>query len=422
MNGRSEHRSRALARLLTTFAVVLAASGLLAVTPPTIATGSPGGSGRPGASASKHKKRAPRRRKKTVHAPAPTPALKMIWGPLTLPGGASAFPTYRQLGVQVLQTQLIWARTAITRPNEPANPADPAYRWPPELEQTISQAAQYGIAVAVMVKGTPAWANGGQDETWAPTNAADYASFLQAAGRRYPTVHFWMIWGESNGENFYPMPINSPVGPRRYALLLDAAYGALKAVSSSNLVIGGMTYTSGLVNPHDFLRWMRLPNGAPPRLDYFGHNPYSARFPNLEEGPLPGPRCLEALRNGQFRSKRFKCQLSGSRDISDIDTLHSELAAVYRGRRGGPPKLWLSEFSISSDSPTRAFNYYVSRTVQAHWVTAAFKLVDSVSYVAGLGWFELLDESASVPRHLTEGLLTEDGAHKPAFSAYTHAR
>ena len=137
---------------------------------------------------------------------------------------------------------------------------------------------------------------------------------------------------------------------------------------------------------------MRLPDGAPPRLDYYGHNPYSTRFPKLAEGPVLqiGTEILE--------SRQGKPKTLGDRDINDIDTLHAELAAVYRHRPGGTPKLWLSEFSISSDSPSRAFDFFVSRPAQATWLTAAFKLVDSVSYVAGLGWYELLDEPASRAR------------------------
>jgi hypothetical protein len=326
----------------------------------------------------------------------PDHALKMIWGPLTMPNGSSAFPVYHRLGVQVLEVQLNWADTAPVQPANPTNPADPAYRWPQALEQAISQGARYGIQVSVMVKGTPKWANGGRDPSWAPNNPADYANFLQAASRRYPTVRYWMIWGEvTRAGNFNPMPPNSPVGPERYAILLDAAYGALKAVSPSNMVIGGMTFTVGEVGTPDFIRWLRLPNGAPPRMDYYGHNPYSTRFPESSQQP-------------------YDPQV---RDIDDIGTLYSELKAAYRGH-GAAPKLWLSEFGISSDKPNRAFDYYVSRAVQAHWVTAAFKLADSVPYVASLGWYELLDEPPSTPDNITEGLMTADGAPKPAFSAY----
>jgi hypothetical protein len=406
------------ARLTRATLVALTVAGLTAAASPIVAEGFSTGSSRSAGSAGKSTARAPHKQKRAARAMP----LKMIWGPLTLPNGASAFPTYHQLGVQVLEIQLLWARTALTRPGEPTNPADPAYRWPSELDQAVSQAAAYHIAIAVMIKGAPAWANGGHEESWAPTNAADYASFAQAASRRYPSVHYWMIWGESNSENFKPMPPNSPVGPRRYALLLDAAYGALKAVSGSNIVIGGMTWTVGAVKPADFIRWMRLPDGAPPRLDYYGHNPYSTRFPSLSEGPAPEVPVPAELERLTKRGEKLKPRASKRRDINDIDTLHSELAAAYRDRPGGIPKLWLSEFSISSDGPNRAFDFFVSRAEQARWLTAAFKLVDSVPYVAGLGWYELLDESATVPFHLTEGLLAANGSHKPAFSAYAHAR
>jgi hypothetical protein len=335
----------------------------------------------------------------------PDDALKMIWGPVTMPNGSSAFPIYHKLGVQVLEVQLSWAHTAGEQPADPTNPADPAYRWPPELEEAVSQGAKYGIQVAVMVKETPGWANGGREPSWAPNNPTDYANFMQAASRRYPTVHYWMIWGEVTREgNFNPMPPNSPVGPERYAALLDAAYGALKAVSPSNIVIGGMTFTVGIMGAPEFIKWMRLPDGAPPRMDYYGHNPYSTRYPDLSESP-------------------YEPQV---RDIDDVDTLHQELENAYRGH-GATPKLWLSEFGISTDKPNRAFDYYVSRPVQAHWVTAAFKLADSVPYIAGLGWYELLDEpastpenltDASTPENLTEGLMTENGTPKPSFDAY----
>jgi len=326
-------------------------------------------------------------------------ALKMIWGPSTMPGGASAFPVYRRLGVQVLEVQLSWANTAPTRPQNPGDPLDPAYKWPPELDEEISQAAKYGIKLAVMVKGSPAWANGGRDPSWAPDHASDYASFMQAASRRYPSVHYWMIWGEvTRPGNFNPMPANSPVGPERYALILDAAYGALKSVSAANVVIGGMTYTVGALSAPEFIHWMRLPDGRAPRLDYYGHNPYSARFPNLSENPYT----------------------PGVRDINDIDTLEHELALAYRHDPHGTPKLWLSEFSVSSDHANRAFAFYVSRSAQAQWVTAAYKLVNSVSYVAGLGWYQLLDEPSSVPENLTNGLMTATGIPKPAFDAYAN--
>ncbi|MCW3016776.1 MAG: hypothetical protein JWO02_3868 [Solirubrobacterales bacterium] len=319
--------------------------------------------------------------------------LKLIWGGNTLPNGTSAFPTYKRLGVDVLQVQLSWAGTAATRPADPRDPNDPAYAWPKALDTAVAGAQASGISVALLVRQTPGWANGGQSVARVPTDVSDYADFLVAAAKRYPGVRRWMIWGEPTREgNFEPMPANKPTGPRRYAQLLDASYGALKGVSKRNVVIGGMTWTLGLVTPVDFVRWMRLPNGKAPRLDYYGHNPYSTRFPNIASPTY----------------------YKGLIDISDVDTLHKLLKRAYPQKT---PKLWLSEFSIA-DKKNRAFDFAVSRTEQARWLTAAYKLAASQSYVAGLGWYTLVDEPRTVKDAITNGLLTDTGAEKPAFKAY----
>lgn len=325
----------------------------------------------------------------------------MIWGPITLPNGQSAFPTYRALGVRVLQLDLQWAEVAPTRPADPQDPNDPAYQWPAEIDQAVQQASHYGIKLCLLVKYTPPWANGNRSTTWAPNATADYANFLTAATRRYPSVHYWMVWGEPNRgtpPDFLPMPYNKPEGPRRYALLLNAGYHALKAASRANVVIGGNTWSFGRVQPADFLKWMRLPNGKPPPLDYYGHNPFGLRFPNLSKNPY----------------------FPGGRDINDIDTLEKQLKATYHR----PVKLWLSEFTISSDHNTAAFDFHTSRKGQARWLTAAFKLVNSVDYVAGLGWFNLLDSPLTGPvnTQLTNGLLTYALKRKPSYFAYQHAR
>jgi hypothetical protein len=321
---------------------------------------------------------------------------KLIWGPVTLPNGKSAFPTYHRLGVNVFEIDLDWATTAPTRPADPQDPNDPAYQWSAELTTAVKQAAKYGIRICLLVQETPGWANGGRSSEWEPTNPADYANFLIAASRHFPSVRDWMIWGEPNRDgNFEPMPLNSPVGPRAYAVLLNAAYHGLKQASKSNIVIGGDTWSFGTVEPADFLRWMRLPNGKPPPLDYYGHNPFSRRFPQRGQQPY----------------------FPGGRDIDDLATLETQLVSTYHRR---VPE-WLSEFTISSDHANYAFSFAVSRKEQAKWVTAAYALVNSYNFVAGLGWFELLDQPPA-KEALTNGLLTWKLQPKPAFYAYQHAR
>ena len=320
---------------------------------------------------------------------------KLIWGPARLPDGSSAFPTYDELGVDVYQIQLRWPAVARTRPASPKDPADPAYRWPADLEYAISQAKEHGIDVAVLVTHSPPWANGGRGHLWAP-DPSDFAQFLTAASRRYPTVHRWMIWGEPNrADRFLPNEANSPIGPRTYAPLLDAAYGALKAGSPDNIVIGGDTFTGGEVKPPQFIEWMKLPSGQPPRLDWYGHNPYPFRFPNIRARPVRG----------------------GWRDLSDLDTLSDEVDRAYRSR-GETPRLWLSEFTVQSDHTSSVFKAFVTQPAQARWLTAGYNTAAEVPQVEGLGWFTLLDQpGGALAAHW--GLLTSDGkTKKPAFRAY----
>jgi hypothetical protein len=332
-------------------------------------------------------------------AQAATPS-KTIWGPTQLADGSSAFPTYRDLGVDVLQMQLQWDKVAPQRPADPESPSDPAYRWQASVDAAVAEARRNGIGMALLVRGSPAWANGGRGPEWAPA-PRDYAAFLTAASRRYPSVRRWMIWGEANrAAVFQPLPPNRPRGPRTYARLLDSAYAALKRRSRRNVVVGGMTFSFGEVQPARWLRWMRLPGGRRPRLDEYGHNPFSRTRPDLRLGAYE--------------------DFPDARDISELDTFARELRQAYRGqrrfRRGGPP-LWLSEFTVSSDRPNRAFDFAVSRAIQARWLRDAFGIARTVR-ASGFGWFNLQDEQPTVANGLTTGLLTHDGRRKPAYRAY----
>jgi len=342
-------------------------------------------------------------------APARAGGIKSIWGPAELEAGSaacptttercSAFPIYKRLGVDVFQYQLHWDEVAPTPPANPRNPADPAYDWG-EIDQVAAEARRYGIRLAILIQRAPAWANGGRSPVWAPGNPRTFADFAYAASRRLPSVHMWMIWGEpARVENFRPMPVNKPVGPRRYARILDAAYGALKQASRRNVVIGGMTLNGGSVMPTLFARWMKLPNGRPPRLDLWGHNPFDGRFPNLADNPI-----------GRFRG------------FNDLDTFHREIRAYYRRGHRKVPRLWISEWTVISSRPSSIFlGFHVSLREQARWLRAAFRIVRRTPYVAGIGWFTLLDQPATLGS-ANWGLLRANGTPKPAFNAYKHVR
>ena len=327
-------------------------------------------------------------------------AQKSIWGPAQMPDGSSAFSLYRDLGVDNYQRQLPWSSAAPTRPANPTDPADPAYRWPEAIDYALAQGREHGIDVALLVTTAPRWANGDRSPEWAPTDPQDFADFVTAASRRYPSVRHWMIWGEPNLEaRFKPNAPDDPVSARTYAPILDAAYAALKAVSPANVVIGGMTSSGGIVRPEPFLRAMRLPDRRPPRLDWFGHNPFPFRSPDLSKPTISG----------------------GFRDISDLDTFEFELRQVY-APLGIRPRMWLSEFTIPSDHASDAFgDAFVSREEQARWLTAAYEIADRVDSVEALGWFSLFDQRPETPSAGHWGLIDASGDRKPSFDAYRAA-
>jgi hypothetical protein len=325
-----------------------------------------------------------------------------FWGPAAI-AGVSQFPVYDQLGVTIYQTSLSWASAAPKRPKDPRNPADPAYEWPAELDRIITEARAYGIEVLLMLISTPPWANRGEPPEYAPRRPADFADFARAAARRYPAVRRWMIWGEpsraANLSPLEPQPLGTPItpaqarAPRRYARLLDAAYGQLKAERSSNLVIGGNTFTTGEIRPADWVRNLRLESGRPARMDLYGHNPFSFRDPNLDN------------------------PVSTSVDLSDLDwfakLVQRQLGRPHRKRI----RLFLSEFTMPT-APDREFNLFVAPRVQANWITKAFRIAHAVD-AETLGWVHLRDEPPRRREPVVHGgLLTYDGVPKPGFYAF----
>jgi hypothetical protein len=332
--------------------------------------------------------------------------LKGFWGPLTV-NGQSQFPVYRDLGVDLYQMNLSWALVAPTRPANPRDPADPAYKWTPEIDFALQQAQANGMEVLLLASFTPPWANGGRAPNFAPTRASDFADFLQAAARRYPTVRHWMIWGEPTRlPNFLPFRAQGSVGhaltpaqaaaPRRYARLLDAAYGALKRVRLTNLVIGGNTFTAGNIRPRRWVQNMKLRDGRPPRMDLYGHNPFSFRTPRLSNPP-------SAAENA---------------DMSDMGRFDRTVNEFLRRPGGKRIRLFLSELAIPTDVDSE-FNFHVTRQLQARWIRNSFQIARRIN-AYGLGWIHLFDEPQRNDGNpvISSGLLTFDGQKKPGYFAF----
>ncbi len=331
---------------------------------------------------------------------APTGAAgfsKAIWG-VPYRNGQNQFPMYRTLGVKIIEADLQWANVAPQSPSNPADPGDAAYHWPKVLEQTVGLAERYHMRVLLQIFGAPRWANGGHPPNWAPEPAA-FATFAAAASRHYPSVHLWMIWGEpSRSPNFMPETPAAPgralnasqrVAPHNYARMLDAAYGSLKQVNRRNLVVGGATYSTGDIDTQQWIANLRLPNGRPPRMDMYAHNPFSAEVPSFAGPASPG-------------------------GVVQFDDLPRMAGWIDRYIKPGLP-IFLSEWTI----PTRIdgqFDFYVDPPTAAKWINDAMRISRAWKRIYALGWIHVYDD----PPTSYGGLLTRSGKRKPLFDAFAH--
>jgi hypothetical protein len=342
----------------------------------------------------------------------PPSTKKGIWGPAT----ARAFGIYHRLGSGVYITSVRWSDVARSKPSNARNPADRAYDWPSGLSDAARLAKRRHMKVAVQITGAPRWANGGRPWRWAPKRPKDFANFTYAISKRYPSIHLWVIWGEpSRRANFMPetpehrrtsasrrpahMGARQKRAPHRYARILDASYVALHKASRRNKVIGGNTFTTGDISPYNWIRNLRLPSGRPPRMDMYGHNPFTMRTPNLHDATLG----------------------YGLADYSDLDNLAGWLDRYLKGRRAGPRhlKLFLAEFTAPTDHPNHDFNFWVDRKTQARFLRAALRIARHSRRIYSMCWISLYDENPRAD-HLesNKGLIDQQGRHKPAFRAY----
>jgi hypothetical protein len=328
---------------------------------------------------------------------------KAIWGP----SDSTAFSHYSDLNTGSYQILLDWRWAAPTKPANPRDPNDPAYRWASRLEDAVSRAKARGIQVSMLVQLTPSWATSSGLARQAP-NPNDYADFIHAASRHFPYVKYWQIWGEpSRSNSFIPMHVvhsgrqltdaeKKPI--RLYARVLNHAYWAIKGLNKDDQVIGGNTLTHGDIRPLRFIQAMRLPNGKPPHMDLYGHNPYSPRKPDLSKTP----------------------KAYGTADFSDLDTLGHWIDR-YLGRKpnGKKIRIFVAEYNLCTDHANHLFYWWGNKQDQAAYARAALRITRSFHRIYTMGWFRLDDEAPrSDGQEANFGLLTYGGATKPAYFAY----
>ncbi len=225
---------------------------------------------------------------------------------------------------------------APTAPADPTDPNDPAYEWPAYISYAIQHAAHYHMKVMLQVEFTPSWANGGQANELSAHGRERLGRLHHGRGAALP--HRSPL--DDLGRAKSPRPSSAPWSPRipvPPTLTPGTGGGArrstrscwtqlrrvLKAANPSNLVIGGNTYTTGDISTEQWIENMRLPDGQPPRMDLYGHNPFSWRPPDLLNPPSP----------------------DGQVDFSDLGRL-AQLVQSNFAAPGQQIKLFLSEWTI----------------------------------------------------------------------------
>jgi hypothetical protein len=295
------------------------------------------------------------------------------YGPGTLESRVAELDS---LGVDVVRVTLNW------RQIEPRQGVDSWAR----SDELLGALHKAGIAPLVTLYGTPAWANGGRSENWAPTSKWTFAGFARRAAKRYPYVHLWTIWNEPNQRRWL-----RPTSPSVYTQrLLNTAYAAIHGASPHSLVSGGVTAprgSTGGVSPVDWIAGMKK---AHARLDAYAHNPYPLR---RGETPTAGgcDHCTTIT----------------------MATLPRLLNAVQRAF-GTRTRIWLTEYGYQTNPPDRLLG--VSPATAARYTAVAALRAYEAPRVDILVHYLVRDEPD--PARWQSGLFTARGAAKPAVAAF----
>jgi hypothetical protein len=280
------------------------------------------------------------------------------------------------LGVDVVRVTIDWRSV---------EPRRGTFDWE-RYDELLDGLHTHRIAALVTLYGSPAWANGGRGENWAPRSRSTFAAFAAAAAKRYPFVHLWTVWNEPNQARWL-----RPTSARAYTqTLLNPAYAAIKRVSPRSLVGGGVTAprgSAGGVSPVDWIKGMAA---AHARLDAYAHNPYP-----LAPGETP---------------TSGGC---GHCTTITMATLPRLLASVQRSF-GSHVRIWLTEYGYQTNPPDRMLG--VSYAKQARFTADAALRAYQAPRVDILIHYLVKDEPDAA--RWQSGLFTVRDIAKPAYNAF----
>jgi cellulase (glycosyl hydrolase family 5) len=317
------------------------------------------------------------------------------------------FDIAQRTNAGIVRTTVYWSRIAETRPANATNPFDTTYRFD-DLDEFVRNAGLHGMEVMLTIWGTPAWANGGKGQNYAPTRLSDLQNFARALATRYsgrftgyPFVRYYTVWNESNLGQFLSPQYNSKgkaVAPTIYAKLYRSAYAGIKAGNGRALVGIGETSARGrdrflgrrgtqeTESPGKFAELLSKQRPAL-KFDAWSHHPYptspsqkptqKVRWPNVTLSQLP----------------RFE---------KSLDQWFKRTAIP----------LWITEYGYET-KPGEPHG--VTLAQQSVYARQVLNIAANDPRVTMFIWFILRDDPTSAWQ---SGLLNRDGTRKPAFRTF----
>ncbi len=279
-----------------------------------------------------------------IAIPATTANARPLWTGITNIGSNEplAFTRTKAAGSRFVRIPVLWDQAAPdARPANwnPADPADPNYRWA-DTDINVLRATAAGLVPLLQIGSAPKWAQRCQTPSVLPDAECDpdpsqLAAFAGAAARRYsggfaglPRVKYWQALNEPNLSLFFFPQFNTAgkaLSPGLYKALVNAFYDAVKAVDRSNLVLaaglGPIAVPKWTIGPIRFTREMLCMKGresfrpaagkcAPVRFDIFAIQPYTTGGPThvggINDVQLGGLSRLKSLLVAADKAKRIK--------------------------------------------------------------------------------------------------------------------
>jgi hypothetical protein len=206
-----------------------------------------------------------------------------------------SFLRMRELGMNWLRVNVLWAKVNGRQARLTEAPARPAYDWR-RYDRVVREARAFRIYVQLTLMGpAPAWATTNRKVGTYGPKPDHYARFAAATASHFRgRVTRYSIWNEPNHHYFLTpqaIPGGGLVSPEIYRRLFEAGYDSIKRIDPGAEVLLGETCPCpsgpGLIDPTGFLLAMSCRDQdlkptrecEPLHADGYAHHPYQTAGP-----------------------------------------------------------------------------------------------------------------------------------------------